>query len=342
MECKPGYEGPLCAVCSEEYYEQLRGCVECKDPHTAGLAVFILGLVLFISIIVYLLRRYGHFITNEVAANFKITVSFVTTVSTISTQFGVTWPPKFLAALATMSALTFDLSVLSGVFCLFKVSFLASLCFSTGSLVLVLIVCFSISKLKPHLKDTCIKFCVYLLLFAYPVVSVKCVEAFACHNVDGESYLRADYSVNCASAEWNLIAGYASIFVAIYVVLLPVAVLGTLYRYRKQAVGRKVAPEGLLFAFLLDDYRLIMPCLMWDGLEMLRKLALSVVGAFWTSQSPMAIATALLLSLGFLSLQQCYQPFKSKVVNRVQNCFLAALSLMYFAGQDLFRQSISY
>ena len=64
-----------------------------------------------------------------------------------------------------------------------------------------------------------------------------------------------------------------------------------------------------------------------------RKLALSVVGAFWSTQSEMAIATALLLSVGFLMVHTHYKPFKAKAANQVQQSCLSALSLMYFAGK---------
>ena len=357
MKCKEGYNSssPLCAVCDEGYFAQLRSCVKCKDPHIGALALFVLGMLLVVALVMYFFHRHSHLVTDEVVTNLKITVSFLTIVSTINNQFGVNWPPIFLSALAVLNALTFDLSVLSGVFCLYKVSFFASLCFSTASLVLILIVFFVLAKLKPYLKKTCIKLSVYLLLFAYPVVSVKCVEAFSCHNVDGQSYLRADYSINCNSSEWRMIAGYAAVFVIVYVVLLPVLVLGTLYRYRKLVEGRKVAPDNLLCSFLLDDYRLVMPCMMWDGFEIIRysttrhhnlwrkqshliclvsrKLALSVVGAFWSSQSEMAIATALLLSVGFLMVHTHYKPFKAEAANQVQQSCLSALSLMYFAGK---------
>ena len=142
MQCKEGYKplSPLCAVCDEGYFEQLRSCVKCKEPHIPALVSFILGLLLFIALVVYFFHTHNHLVTDEVVTNLKITVSFLTIVSTINNQFGVAWPPIFLSALAVLNALTFDLSVLSGVFCLYKVSFFASLCFSTASLVLVLIV----------------------------------------------------------------------------------------------------------------------------------------------------------------------------------------------------------
>ena len=65
---------------------------------------------------------------------------------------------------------------------------------------------------------------------------------------------------------------------------------------------------------------------------MVRKLLMSVIGSFWSTQSPMAIATALLLSVFFLLLQAMYQPYVSPLCNRVQQACLAATSFFYFAG----------
>ena len=84
---------------------------------------------------------------------------------------------------------------------------------------------------QQQLKQVCRKTAVYLLLFAYPIVAVKVVKAFACHDVDGARYLRADYTVDCGGAEWRGIAAYASVFLVGYVVALPAAVLSLLYRY---------------------------------------------------------------------------------------------------------------
>lgn len=240
------------------------------------------------------------------------------------------WPKSFLAALGIISAFTFDLSILSGVFCVMRVSFFANLVFATVGLLFVVVGCYSLSKLRPRLRDICAQIAMYLLLFAYPVVSVHIVSVFSCHSVDGTSYLRADYSVGCDSAEWHLMAIWA-IFSLFYVVGLPVFVLWTLYRYcTKAKQGRN--PENLLYGFLLIDYKSHAPAMLWDGIEMLRKLVLSIIGSFWSSQSPMAIATALLLSVVFLVLHASYWPFKAWELNLLQMNSLIVLSLMYFAG----------
>ena len=62
---------------------------------------------------------------------------------------------------------------------------------------------------------------------------------------------------------------YASVFLVVYVVGLPLVILRTLFGYRKILHGRKTAPDGLRLGFLLDDYRLVIPCILWDGIEML-------------------------------------------------------------------------
>lgn len=175
----------------------------------------------------------------------------------------MTRPPVFLKALALMSALTFDVGVFSGVFCLAKLSFFANLIVTTTGLVVLVVAFYLIAILKPAAATTCRKLAVYLLLFAYPVVSVKVVEAFSCHEVEGDFRLRADYSIICYSQSWNYIAGYASIFVMFYVALLPGMVLSILFRYRKLVRDRKVAPANLSCSFLLEDYKLVFPCVMW-------------------------------------------------------------------------------
>ena len=57
----------------------------------------------------------------------------------------------------------------------------------------------------------------YLLLFAFPIVSVDLVEAFACHEVEGTFYLRADYSIECYTPRFYRMSGYAGLWVVIYI-----------------------------------------------------------------------------------------------------------------------------
>jgi hypothetical protein len=117
-------------------------------------------------------------------------------------------------------------------------------------------------------RQSCLFVAVYVLVFAYPAVSVKVVETFGCHVVEGVPYLRADYSLECYTSGWKAMALYASVYVVLYVLGLPCYLLATLWSYRKQldtdgGGEAKLVPTGLLLGFLLEDYRLTVPCLMW-------------------------------------------------------------------------------
>ena len=104
---------------------------------------------------------------------------------------------------------------------------------------------------------------VYLLLFAYPVVAVKVVRAFACHDVEGVRYLRADYSIRCDTPRWAFYAFYAGVWVACYVVALPLLVLGYLFHHRHTS--------NHLLAFLTDDYQPALPMSLWEVMSLLAK-----------------------------------------------------------------------
>jgi hypothetical protein len=81
--------------------------------------------------------------------------------------------------------LSFDFGVISGFFCLAKLTFFQSLLSLTGSLVAlafaILVRSFVVSRRTsaPQVLQDGIFTAVYLLLLMYPVVSTKVVETFA-------------------------------------------------------------------------------------------------------------------------------------------------------------------
>ena len=160
-----------------------------------------------------------------------------------------------------LSFLSFDLSAFSGVFCLFRVSFFQNLLFSTLGLVAFLALLYGLSRWKRSLRDALTQLAVYVLLFAYPALSTKLAAVFSCHNVDGVFYLRADYSRECYTSQWVVMAGYASVFILIYVVAFPIFILWKLRQYGQHK--HNTDSRGFVFGFLLADYKPMMPCLMW-------------------------------------------------------------------------------
>ena len=92
MECKLGFYGPLCAICEEDHYEQLGRCVRCEQPRFVAILLFLLSGLVGLVLLRFLYKYRHVVIAMQVGANLKILVSFITVVSTVNTQFGVTWP----------------------------------------------------------------------------------------------------------------------------------------------------------------------------------------------------------------------------------------------------------
>jgi hypothetical protein len=172
----------------------------------------------------------------------------------------------FQKALAALSVISFDFGVFTSVLCLVNLSFYTSFFCTTLLLVVILGTIYAIHTLlqRQHqqtpvhppdhpetiakaakIRQSCMFVAIYLLTFAYPIVLVKVVELFGCHFVDGVVYLRADYSIECYTSEWNAMAAYASLFLALYVIGFPIFVATTLWSYhhllKKHGPGHRCA-----------------------------------------------------------------------------------------------------
>ena len=173
-----------------------------------------------------------------------------------------------------MSVLSLDFGVLLGGFCIADITFFQRLLSSTLLLlgaVGVIILRSQLTNGRAAAKKSRAKqgvfVAIYLLLFAYPVLSVKIIEAFACHEVEGERFLRADYRVRCDSQEWKAMAAYASVWIVIYVTAFPLFVLYKLWSYRGNTTADQQGskkPELADLRFLLHDYKSFAPVLMWE------------------------------------------------------------------------------
>ena len=101
---------------------------------------------------------------------------------------GVIWPDTFARALDAMGFLSFDFGVIAGFVCLVDMSFYHSLLSTTLSLAAAVLAIITRSAMHARanslvdpkkVRDDGIFLLVYVLLFAYPAVSVKVVETFA-------------------------------------------------------------------------------------------------------------------------------------------------------------------
>jgi serine/threonine protein kinase len=395
MTCAKGYGGPLCAICDEGYFVQIRKCTPCQDPEWGYFVVFVIVAVALVFLTARLVRRYKRYLdATQAFAHFKIFVSFVTVMSTVSTQFGVVWPTAFARALDALSMLSLDFGVLAGFFCFTNMTFYQSLHVSTLMLFASICLILSVPSFVSNCKARCVFAAVYLALFAYPVVSIKVIMLFGCHEIDyangavvvqssenistanvaslaTKTFLRADYSLECYTPEWNAMSVYASLWIVLYVFAFPLYVIQqlltcyykttnkrqdpskpdtaailcfskrTLHKILRRCCDLSDPKKKPMLSFLADDYKQGLPTMLWEAEELFRKLLLSVIGAFWSTTSTMCLATAVLISVTFQLLHTAYSPYKSHGLNRLQQLSLTVSSLTYFIGVLLKTQSLA-
>ena len=65
MECKPGYSGPLCALCTNGYFKSVRDCARCERVRIVRigeLVACVLGVLMLITLLLLLARKYDRYI----------------------------------------------------------------------------------------------------------------------------------------------------------------------------------------------------------------------------------------------------------------------------------------
>lgn len=74
MTCKFGYEGPLCAVCSEGYFPQLRSCKDCggSGPGSLSIVFFIVSLLCIVGLVVTVYRHRRFLASTGVFSHVKV------------------------------------------------------------------------------------------------------------------------------------------------------------------------------------------------------------------------------------------------------------------------------
>ena len=158
--------------------------------------------------------------------------------------------------LAVLSTLSFDVKIMSSLFCLVSFSFYDSLLGTTLGMLAIVLLALAMHVFVPSRRETVRITAVYFCIFTYPVVSVKIMETFACHVVEGRSFLRADYALSCDDSRWSQWALYAGFWVAIFVVGFPLFLLVRLLRMRADLRnGKAEGPAQFMLGFLLYDYK---------------------------------------------------------------------------------------
>ena len=268
--CEKGYEGPLCGVCSLNYYKQMQTCKQCPSKKwiVGQLSIILFVLSIIMATFVWMSKRKikktrGISLIDMVLSKLKIVIGFYQVTSGLLEAFSyIKWPDSLKAIAKYSEILQLNILQITPVHCLFPGSHVDAFgslfammainvtaigLFGIGYTVRKMIInrkCLGHGEKSRKISET--KELVYRNLFFVLYVTylntfskTAAVMPLACHKLCRDEkeelcskYLKADYSIECQGPKYQyfLIGAYIS---AAYIVALPAASFIALWRQRR-------------------------------------------------------------------------------------------------------------
>ncbi|GMH79018.1 hypothetical protein TrST_g1172 [Triparma strigata] len=236
----------------------------------------------------------------------KIMLSYFQVVGALSFNFDINFPPLFTMLMSFVSSIVnLEFLNMMPVGCVMTTNYHHTLLVYTAIPFVAgvaMIVAYKMLRRKGRItaSNTIFGWLLFMMFLILPSVSTKILNTFACRDFDGSygSFLKVDYSIDCASAEHKMYELYAQVCVIIYPLGIPLFYVWLLHRARKKLdpgqkhmEGRYGMEKGMKraieererfeeeqleirsLAFLYDSYE---PKYYWfEVVETLRKLMLS-------------------------------------------------------------------
>ena len=202
----------------------------------------------------------------------------------VPTVFRVAMPASVAALLDTFDGLNLNIDAVGlPLRCLQLGSFFDRLLFVMLSpyVIALLIVAWcttaealAANRTSTRLKGGLIRSLPYLLglsFLAFPMVSSLAFQAFSCESFkDGTRFLRADYSLNCDTDEYDAVMNLARAAIVLYPLAIPLVCLVLLLSTRKAILAEQPTPLSGALAFLHQDYEPSM--FWWEIVEIAKKV----------------------------------------------------------------------
>ena len=277
--CEAGYEGPLCAVCSDGYHKQLKKCKLCptKGWMVGQLAIIGALVMLFVILVVWGSKKEskkdaGRPFLDKVLGNIKVVIGFYQVLFGIMEAFSyIKWPGSLSVVGEYSEIIQMNIVQIAPLHCIlpgFKFDAFTSLIAVMGFNIAAVIVALSslalatwIStrrmsneeekrKKKERIKAIVKRNLFFFLYVTYLNTCLKTAQVvpLACHRIcvdekDAEScekYLKADYSIDCKGERYNRLVIVGYCSI-VYVLVLPAAAFIAIWK--QQRAARKTEEE---------------------------------------------------------------------------------------------------
>jgi hypothetical protein len=375
--CAPFHMGVLCEACAPGYAK--RGdavlCETCDGANTsadqgrtAGLSlVLILAYVTLVGAVLWSVKRAQSPTQFEKALGaleftikLKIIIGLLQVFSGMAVAFPLTLPPFFSSLASLFSVLALDLQVFRLGCTVNGQNHFVELVFSTlvplGMVLVALVGARSVQFLVKHDVQRVheINVLQYTLSLAiaflvFPSVTQKIMRTYQCQTFDdGSVVLTFDPSMPCSGPQYDSMKSYADFMVAVWIVGLPLFILGLLLSERQainpksdfQQVINKVRDQDLEIVHLRFLWSPYLPRYFWfEVFEMARKFAqTSLVGFF--PPSSISYVFQIVITAASVVVLHALHPFNTRADNVLAIASLwMIIAVSFLAMLVLFNQN---
>ena len=354
-ECQEGYQGTLCATCTNGFYLRFNACLKCPRL-TVTIISSVLVIVLFVAVFLMVLWGDSKHTENDrtiadiIMSCFKIVIGFYQVIAGIFSALArVQWPVALVSMERYLKLFEGNILQFAPLSCIHSrlrldhfIKFLGVISLNVSVVCIILLYlllkkryiknkmdCPTSEKLREvsSLRKSCYRNIFLFLLTSYPTTSKTiiqtlplpgaCVETcFTDDKSQCNSLLRADYSIQCFTTRHNFYWSIAAAF-AFYPVGFPLLILFLIYKYRESQEEEEIA-FGLRVFF--ENYK--KKFWFWEITELYRKLVLiSLVFLFGSeslSQIGFTVATVSASGVAYTF----FRPIKGKFEDRLQTFVL--------------------
>ncbi|CAN0365910.1 unnamed protein product, partial [Scytosiphon promiscuus] len=159
---------------------------------------------------------------------------------------GSVYPDEYEEFISGISLVNFDISYVLSSSCFLSTNFYDRLAIVTVAPIVIISACagsFLVAKRRNPSSDTAgsmvkhkhVSAALFIVFLVYSSVSFTVLQAFVCDSLDdGNSYLRADYSIVCNSEKHQTWLLYAGVMVFLYPVGIPAVFATWVVRHRRE------------------------------------------------------------------------------------------------------------
>ncbi len=274
---------------------------------------------------------------------FKIFLSFLQITNSVTSDLDFRWPEAYKTVMSWLGLSSLDslISNVTGTDCFSQDNYyfmyvaILGMPLAVGFLILFFWVlprrsnlfCWRhySSKAKRRNAIQTWRLFLYFIFLVFPIVSSKVLRHYICDDIDGTSFLAADYRVKCFTDLWNLTSYVSTNFILLYPIGIPVFFFVLLrYNRKKLATPDVKAQLGFLYAGYKESIW------WWEIVDSLHKLFLVAVLAFFptTVQLPIAMAVVILYMISLLLIN----PYQDPSDDRLHQIAQTEIYLVILAG----------